>query len=260
MTDADWLAAVAAAPDDPLVRLAYADWLDDHADLRAELLRLDVELSVWADDPSAEPLRRRLAELVPTAAAGWRAATCRIPVEVGEPFVNPRRDSFNAPGPWYTCGDCMACGAPEAEAPALLAPLRGGNLTTYFDRQPGTLAEVRAACAAAKACCVHDVRYGGVDPVVIQMLGNDPVYCDHVIPTESPTLTRVDPPPDARGLAVVEAAFRQNGVRGRSAVGRWLDRAADLLGWVALAILALFFGLWLMVLMVRVVLTLLGKG
>lgn len=39
----------------------------------------------------------------------------------------PRRCPLNAPGPFYTLGLCMACEAPEAEAPDLLAPLKDGN-------------------------------------------------------------------------------------------------------------------------------------
>ncbi len=263
MTDADWLAAIAAAPDDPLVRLVYADWLDDQGDPRGEQLRLDVELASRADnDPSAEPLRQRLTELVPGTDARWRAAICRVPVwvESGDPFRHPRRDSFNVDGPWYTCGECMACGLPEALAPTLLAPLRSGNRTTYFDRQPETPGEVRAACAATRACCVRDVRYGGTDPVVIQMLGNDPAYCDHLIPTEVPGLIQVDLPLDPRGTAVMTAAYRQHALRPRSGVGRCLDRLADLLGWVTITLLVTFFGFWMVVLVVQVVLHLIGKA
>lgn len=183
MTDIDWLTAVAAAPDDPLTRLAYADWLDDRGDPRGEQLRLDVQLAALADDdPAAGPLRRRLAELVPGTDARWRAIACRVPVEAGEPFQHPRRHPLNVGGPWYTCGDCLACEAPEAVAPDLLAPLGGGMSTTHFVRQPQTPAEVERACQAARVCCVDDLRYGGTDPVVIRMLGNNPAWCDHLLP------------------------------------------------------------------------------
>jgi uncharacterized protein (TIGR02996 family) len=41
MTDDEFLRAIAAAPADPLVKLAYADWLDDRGETdRAECLRL----------------------------------------------------------------------------------------------------------------------------------------------------------------------------------------------------------------------------
>jgi hypothetical protein len=45
----------------------------------------------------------------------------------------------NAPGAFYSTGGCTACGAPEAEAPTLLAPLTDDNLDTYFVRQPETM-------------------------------------------------------------------------------------------------------------------------
>jgi hypothetical protein len=37
------------------------------------------------------------------------------------------RSHKNAPGPFYTTGECLSCTAPETEAPTLLAPLDGAN-------------------------------------------------------------------------------------------------------------------------------------
>lgn len=84
----------------------------------------------------------------------------------------------NAPGDWYTTGECMACGAPETQAPELLWPLADGDLDTYFVRQPATPTEVEHACRAAEACCVTALRYGGCDPAIIRRLGNSGEYCD----------------------------------------------------------------------------------
>jgi hypothetical protein len=70
----------------------------------------------------------------------------------------------NAPRPWYTTGFCTACGAPEAEAPALLAPLTDDNYHTYFVRQPTTPEEVEDACRTAQVCCLSALRYGGPGP------------------------------------------------------------------------------------------------
>jgi uncharacterized protein (TIGR02996 family) len=42
--DFHFLRAIVNQPDDDAVRLVYADWLDDRGDLRAEFLRLEVEL------------------------------------------------------------------------------------------------------------------------------------------------------------------------------------------------------------------------
>ena len=88
----------------------------------------------------------------------------------------------NVPGPFYTTGDCLACGAPEEVAPDLLAPLTHNNSDTYFVRQPSTNFEVERACRALEVCCTAALRYGGADPYIIRRLGNDPDYCDHLLP------------------------------------------------------------------------------
>lgn len=88
----------------------------------------------------------------------------------------------NAPGPFYTTGDCLACDAPEYEAPHFLAPLTHNNSDTYFVRQPSTPDEVERACRALEVCCVAALRYGGSDPDIIRRLGNDPDYCDRLLP------------------------------------------------------------------------------
>ena len=103
-----------------------------------------------------------------------RQATLRAPL--------PRHFEKNAPGAFYTTGKCLACGAPEAEAPQLLAPLEGDNYDTYFVRQPSTPGEVEQACRALEVCCVNALRYRGQDPAIIRRLGNDPQYCDYLSP------------------------------------------------------------------------------
>ncbi len=96
----------------------------------------------------------------------------------------PTRLEKNVPGPFYTTGECMACGAPEAEAPDLLAPLEGDNYDTYFIRQPEGPDEVERACRAVEVCCVGALRYSGTDPKIIRRLGNAAEYCDHLLPEE----------------------------------------------------------------------------
>jgi hypothetical protein len=93
----------------------------------------------------------------------------------------PRRCPLNTPGDFYTTGECLACEAPELEAPDLLAPLGHGNYTTYFVKQPNTPAEVERACNAIQICCVADLRYGGKDRAIIERLGNDELHCDYII-------------------------------------------------------------------------------
>ena len=96
--------------------------------------------------------------------------------------AEPARFAKNVPGPFYTTGTCLACAAPENEAPDLLAELSNNNLDTYFVRQPQTPEEVDRACRAIEVCCVLALRYGGTDPAIIRRLGNDPAYCDHILP------------------------------------------------------------------------------
>lgn len=94
----------------------------------------------------------------------------------------PARFEKNAPGDFYTTGECLACDAPESEAPDLLAPLESDNYDTYFVKQPETAKEIERACRALEVCCVAALRYGGTDPEIIRWLGNDPLYCDHLLP------------------------------------------------------------------------------
>lgn len=95
---------------------------------------------------------------------------------------NRVRFEKNVPGPFYANGDCMACAAPEFEAPELLAQLGDENYDTYFVRQPATSAEIEKACRAIEVCCVVALRYGGSDPAIVRRLGNDSLYCDHLLP------------------------------------------------------------------------------
>jgi hypothetical protein len=82
---------------------------------------------------------------------------------------HPRHKS-NVDGAWYATGECMACGAPEEQAPTLLAGLSDENLDTFFVRQPSTEAEVEQACRAAEVCCVNAIRYGGNDQGILSRL------------------------------------------------------------------------------------------
>jgi len=88
----------------------------------------------------------------------------------------------NAPGLFYTTGECLSCTLPESEAPTLLAPLNDANSDTYFVRQPETREEIEMACRAAFVCCVSAIRYGGEDPAIIRRLGNRDDHCDHLLP------------------------------------------------------------------------------
>lgn len=110
----------------------------------------------------------------------------------------PIRSARNVPGPFYSSGQCLACGTPELEAPDLLAPGTNDDLETYFIRQPETPEEIERACCAIEVCCVLALRYGGTDPVILRRLGNLEEYCDHPLPG-GPMLTpsQQPPPPEA---------------------------------------------------------------
>jgi uncharacterized protein (TIGR02996 family) len=67
-----FLAAIRDNPDDDVTRLVYADWLDEHDDIRGEIVRLEVQL---ADLPLTDSrftlLRQHLQDLVSPQHRGW---------------------------------------------------------------------------------------------------------------------------------------------------------------------------------------------
>ncbi len=197
MTHEDaFLQAMTEAPDDDGPRLVYADWLEERGDPRGEFLRLECWLRGLRETcPESRGLRQRLSVLGGKLDVHWLAAACRVHLETGPWHEHPRRCPLNVVGPFYSCGDCLACEAPECEAPDLLAELGPGNCTTYFVRQPGTAEQIERACRAATVCCVADIRYGGTDPKIITRLGNDPLYCDYLLVPSSPRLVRAPSPP-----------------------------------------------------------------
>src|SRR3954452_928314 len=74
MTDrAAFLAAIAAAPDDDLPRLIFADWLDEHGDPdRAEFIRTQIEAArLGRDDPQRAPLEQRAKALLDRHRKTW---------------------------------------------------------------------------------------------------------------------------------------------------------------------------------------------
>jgi len=123
-------------------------------------------------------------------------------------FQHPRRFPKNAPGPFYTIGrqsprddspnsplvwrgECLWCGAPEAEAPTLFAPFDDTYTDTYFVRQPENDDELEAAISSTAVCCVSAVRYGGRDRAIIERLNNDPDVCDYIVGDDGQLLLTV---------------------------------------------------------------------
>ncbi len=162
-----------------------------------------------------------------------------------EYFQHPRRFPKNVEGPFYTtgqptyapgsgvetnpwCGDCLWCGAPEAEAPDLLAPLTKENSDTYFIRQPLTPDEIECACCALSVCCAAALRYGGKDKAIIQRLNDDPEFCDFVIDSDGKVIPAVDSQgnllPFAQEIVAKRSATRQH--------QRLNDRFKRILNWL----------------------------
>jgi len=95
-----------------------------------------------------------------------------------------RRYALNAAGDFYVAdGLCIACTAPEHEAPELMAydPNALAGYHCYFKRQPGTALELQRAVMAVAVGCCGSVRYGGTDPVVLERLAelHASDACDH---------------------------------------------------------------------------------
>jgi len=97
--DADFLAAVAANPQDPLTRLVYADWLDENCDPRGELVRIEEEARfepAWSDVLWRQKPRRN--ELRATCDPAWlqamRYGTGCLPLFYGRPFPDDWRDGW----------------------------------------------------------------------------------------------------------------------------------------------------------------------
>jgi hypothetical protein len=84
-----------------------------------------------------------------------------------------RRYPLNAAGDFYVAdGMCIACTAPEHEAPDLLFhdPEAHAGYHCYFKRQPGTPDELQRAVMAVAVGCCGVVRYGGDDSALLRQL------------------------------------------------------------------------------------------
>lgn len=86
--------------------------------------------------------------------------------------MEQQRYPLNVAGDFYVAdGMCMACTAPEHEAPGLMAhDTVNAGYHCYFRRQPATPEEVESAVRALVVSCCGAVRYGGTSPVVLQRL------------------------------------------------------------------------------------------
>ena len=98
-SDADFLAAVAANPTDQLTRLVHVDWLDERADPRGELVRIEEEVRfepawsevLWRQKPRRNELR---AACDPAWLAAMRYGTACLTLFYGRPFPDHWRDGW----------------------------------------------------------------------------------------------------------------------------------------------------------------------
>jgi uncharacterized protein (TIGR02996 family) len=79
MDDRSFLELMAADPHDAATRLAFADWLEERGDSRAELVRILVRLAqITNQQPEYPDLKRREAELIEGCSPEWLASV-RVP-------------------------------------------------------------------------------------------------------------------------------------------------------------------------------------
>ena len=97
----------------------------------------------------------------------------------------------NAEGPFYVRnGECMSCGAPELQAPTMLAHDGKGNC--FFARQPSTQEETDEAILGLWASCCGAVRYRGQNREVLIRLAELGLVdtCDYPLEDEPEQVRR----------------------------------------------------------------------
>jgi ferredoxin len=84
-------------------------------------------------------------------------------------------------------GDCISCGAPQAEAPDIIE--HGSDGHCYFKKQPQTEIELDQAIGALMVSCISALRYGGTEEKILKRLYEDGLseLCDR-IPIEKYTI------------------------------------------------------------------------
>ena len=92
--------------------------------------------------------------------------------QMNEYYQHPGRAKENIEGPFYTVDIGCDCGCllPEETAPTLLRTTEDRRGQTYFIKQPETEDEFIDAIEAVNICDIHDIRYGGKDPLIIRAI------------------------------------------------------------------------------------------
>ena len=93
----------------------------------------------------------------------------------GIPMKQRRIYPLNALGDFYVEeGMCIACKAPEHEAPDLMShdPAAHAGYHCFFKRQPATKEELERAIRAVAVGCCGAVRYAGNDGAILRCLAD----------------------------------------------------------------------------------------
>ncbi len=135
------LAEIYAAPDDDHVRMVYADWLQERAEPRGELIMLQLARA-RGEEPTADQARRE-AELLE---------------EHGKRWLGPLVKAVNKQGMEYERGFLTKCAVNKQ-----LEPVQAGGGFAYgavMDSSPGwaTVREVTGAVPASDDCKVPSLR------------------------------------------------------------------------------------------------------
>jgi hypothetical protein len=92
------------------------------------------------------------------------------------------------PGDFYAVhGACILCGAPQVEAPDLIAHNEADNGVCYFKKQPKTEEEIERAINAIAVSCISGLRYRGKDKAILKRLYEMGCAdeCDHPLTDEN---------------------------------------------------------------------------
>jgi len=99
-------------------------------------------------------------------------------------MYKPERHPLNADGDFFVeYNACLACDAPRAQAPELMAYDSDGQC--YFKRQPQTPDEVENAISAVRVSCIEAVLYEGNDPDIIAKIRQMPCGSDAELPLQT---------------------------------------------------------------------------
>lgn len=82
--------------------------------------------------------------------------------------MSRKRYPLNKGDFYINSGDCITCGAPQAEAPDIIEHGKDGHC--YFKKQPETEIELDKAISALAVSCIGALRYGGSDESILKRL------------------------------------------------------------------------------------------